>query len=171
MESRKPKLYLLCGLSFAGKSTLARRLAEPLNAVIVEADDYIAVVRPNTLSKIDEWRAIQQLARGKARELLRAGRNVVFDDLMVDPRDRGEMEQLAQQCEAAFCTIFLNTSPEIVRRRQQEQLPTAEQQAVYDAHTELLLSQLVPPAGEQAVYVQPGYDFNTVVQEIRRLCP
>jgi predicted kinase len=168
MCSDKPKLYLLCGLSFAGKSTLARRLAAPLNAVIVEADDYIAVVRPNTLSKLDEWRAIQKLARGKAQELLEAGMNVIFDDLMVDPRDRVEMEQLAQQCGAKFCTIFLNTSPELVRWRQQQQSPTPEQQAIYDQHTELLLSQLIPPPREQAVYVQPDDDFNAVLEKIRQ---
>ena len=162
----KPNLYLLCGLSFAGKSTLADRLKEPLDAILVEADDYIAAVRPNSLSKIDEWRAIQKLARGKARALLEAGQNVLFDDLMVDPRDRVEMEELACQCGAGFRTIFLNTPPEVVRRRQQQQSPTPEQQAVYDEHTALLLSQLVPPPRAQAVYVEPGYDVQTVVQEI-----
>lgn len=166
-----PKLYLLCGLSFAGKSTLARRLAEPLAATIVEADTYIAVVRPNTLSKIDEWRAIQTLARDAARERLRAGENVLFDDLMVDPRTRAAMEQLAHECGATLCTIFLNTSAETVRARQQAQSPTAEQQAVYDAHTELLVSQLVPPPEAEAVYVLPGYDLDTVLQAIRERCP
>jgi predicted kinase len=166
----KPKLYILCGLSFAGKSTLARRLAQPLGAAIVEADDYIEVVRPNTLSKVEEWRAIQKLARGKVKELLEAGENVIFDDLMVDPINRVEMAQLAGQCGAAALTIFLNTSPETVRQRQQQQSPTEEQQVVYDQHTELLLSQLVPPPQEEAVYVQPGYDFSAVLEEITRRC-
>jgi len=162
----KTKLYILCGLSFAGKSTLAKKLAEPLNATIIECDQYISVVRPNSLSKLDEWRAIQNLARAKVKELLESGKNVLYDDLMVDPGNRAELARLAQDCEAEAFTIYLNTSAEIVRQRQQQKSPTHEQQDIWDEHTRLLLSQLVPPLKEESLYVEPGYEFNEVLDAL-----
>lgn len=168
MTDKRLHLYILCGLSFAGKSTLARLLSAPLDAVIVECDRYISVVRPNQLSKLDEWRLIQNLARAETKALLEAGKNVLYDDLMVDPINRVELEQLAKQCQAEALTIYLNTPVETVRQRQQEKSPTKEQQAVWEDHTHLLLSQLVPPPPEEAVYVEPGYELTDVLEEITR---
>jgi predicted kinase len=166
-----PRLYILCGLSFAGKSTLARGIAEPLNATIVECDEYIDVVRPNQLNKLQEWRLIQNLARARTKELLEAGKSVIYDDLMVEPINRAELIQLAHQCGATALTIFLNTSAETVRQRQQEKSPTEERQAVWDNHTQLLLSQLIPPPKEEAIYLEPGYTLDEALAEIARRNP
>lgn len=166
-----PRLYILCGLSFAGKSTLARGIAEPLDATIVECDQYIAVVRPNTLSKREEWRLIQNLARARTKELLESGENVIYDDLMVMSGNRAELVQLANQCGARALTIYLNTSAETVRQRQQEKSPTEEQQTLWDEHTTLLLSQLTPPPKEEAVYLEPGYELEEALAEIARRNP
>ncbi len=161
-------LYLLCGLSFAGKSTLSRQLAGPLGAVVVECDAYIDAVRPNTLSKLAEWRAIQDLARGKVVEHLRAGESVVFDDLMVDPINRVELTQRAADGGARTLTIFVDTPVETIRARQQALAPAPEQQRIWDDHTALLLGQLIPPSPSEAVFVTPGYDLADVLERIAR---
>ncbi len=170
MKSQQSILYLLCGLSFAGKSTLAKQLSEPLEAVIIEADRYIAVIEqqlPNA-SKIESWRAIQALAREAVRESLAAGVSVIFDDLMVDPQDRDELALLARESEAATLVIFLDTPVEVVRERQRLASSKPEKHAKWEAHTQLLLTQLVPPDRATAVYVEPGYDLGQVLTEIRR---
>lgn len=169
MTSQPPTLYLLCGLSFAGKSTLARGLSGPLGATLVEADRYIAQIEAQLpgASKIESWRAIQKLARGAARDLLSAGSSVLYDDLMVDPRDREEMARIAQECRAAILEIFLDTPVEEVRARQRRASSKPEKHARWEAHTQLLLSQLVPPDRTRAVYVAPGYDLARVLEEIR----
>ncbi len=164
------RLYLLCGLSFAGKSTLAKQLAAPLDAVIVECDQYIAAVRPNQLSKMDEWRAIQNLARARVRELLQSGKSVIYDDLMVKPDTRMAVTELAGQCGAKTVTIYLNTPVAVTRQRQQDKSPTPEQQSEWEAHTQLLLSQLAPPSRNEAVWVEPGYTLDTVLADIARRC-
>ena len=163
-------LYLLCGLSFAGKSTLAKGLSEPLGAVIIEADRYIPTIEerlPNA-SKIESWRAIQALAREAVQERLTAEVSVIFDDLMVDPQDREALELLAGQVGAATVVIFLDTPVEVVRERQRRASSKPEKQAQWEAHTQLLLTQLVPPDRATAVYVEPGYELAQVLGEIRR---
>ena len=171
METRPPVLYLLCGLSFAGKSTLAKGLSEPLGAVIIEADRYIPVVEerlPNA-SKIESWRAIQALARAAVREHLAVGKSVIYDDLMVDPRDREALELLARQARAAILVIFLDTPVEVVRERQRRASSKSENHAQWEAHTQLLLTQLVAPDRATAVYVEPGYNLAEVLTAIRAL--
>ncbi|WP_395088972.1 AAA family ATPase [Armatimonas sp.] len=170
MKTRQPILYLLCGLSFAGKSTLAKGLSGLLGAVIIEADRYIPVVEerlPNA-NKIESWRAIQALAREAVRESLASGTSVIFDDLMVDPQDRDELALLAGQVGAATLVIFLDTPIEVVRERQRLASSKPENHAKWEAHTQLLLTQLVAPDRATAVYVEPGYDSAQVLTEIRR---
>ncbi len=169
MKPRPPVLYLLCGLSFAGKSTLAKGLSEPLRAVIIEADQFIAVVEeqlPNA-SKIESWRAIQALAREAVRDALESGKNVLFDDLLVKPDVREALVLLAGQVGAATLVIFLDTPVEVVRERQRLASSKPEKHAHWEAHTQLLLTQLVPPDSATAVYVKPGYDLAQVLTEIR----
>lgn len=165
---RRTTLYILCGLSFAGKSTLAKRLSGPLDATVVECDSYIEVVRPNRMSKLGEWRAIQNLARARVKDLLESGESVVYDDLMVMPENRAELALLADRFGAKCVTLYLNTPAQIVRQRQRQRSPTDEQQAVWDDHTRLLLTQLVPPPKEESVYVEPGYDLKELLDELTR---
>ena len=171
MKPRQPILYLLCGLSFAGKSTLAKGLTEPLGAVLIEADRYIPVVEARLpgASKIESWRAIQALAREAVRDALESGKSVIFDDLLVKPDVREALELLAGQVGAATVVIFLDTPVEVVRERQRLASSKPEKQAQWEAHTQLLLTQLVPPARATAVYVEPGDDLALVLTEIRRL--
>lgn len=163
-------MSLLCGLSFTGKSTLAQCLAEPLDAVIVECDQYVAAVRPNQLSKLDEWRAIQNLARARVKELLQSEKSVIYDDLMVKTDTRLAVTELAGECGAKTVTIYLNTPVETVRQRQREKSPTPEQQAEWEAHTQLLLAQLAPPPRNEAVWVEPGYALDAVLADTARRC-
>lgn len=169
MNKEQPLLYLLCGLSFAGKSTLARLLAAPLNATIVEADRYIASVEAELpgASKIESWREIQKRARREVETLLTSGKSVIFDDLMVDPNDRDEMAQLARRSGAkATIPLFLDTPVETVRARQREKSSRQEKLSQWEDHTQLLLSQLVPPPKESAVYVAPGYKLSEILDQI-----
>lgn len=152
-----PTLYLLCGLSFAGKSTLARQLAGPLGAEIVEADTYIPLVEaelPN-VGKLESWRAIQTRARAAVREALERGRSVIYDDLLVKPDVRAALEELAKASGAEVRTIYLETPPETIRERQHRASDDPERRAQWEAHTNLLIAQLVPPDPKTAVYVAP----------------
>jgi len=169
MPTERPVLHLLCGLSFAGKSTLARALAGPLDAVVVEADAYIARVEremPNA-GKLEGWKAIQALAREAARVHLAAGRNVLFDDLMVDPRNRRAMAELADAAGAGFLTIAVDTPIETIRERQRRCSDRPEKREAWEAHTQLLLGQWVPPTPEEAVIARPGDPHERLLAEIR----
>ena len=75
-------LYLLCGMSFAGKSTLAAAIAEHAHATIVSLDD-INEARglAGGLGIPDhEWARSHRVALQRAAEELARGHSVVIDD-------------------------------------------------------------------------------------------
>lgn len=78
-----PTLYVLCGLPFAGKSTLAtavqaRRPAiavVSLDALMAEAGHDVTAAQP-----VERWEAASAEAVARARAALDAGRDVLIDD-------------------------------------------------------------------------------------------
>jgi predicted kinase len=75
-------LYLLCGLAFSGKSTLAAAISRHTGAVVVSLDEinarrglYGGVGIPD-----EEWSRTHAEALGLVETALRAGRSVVVDD-------------------------------------------------------------------------------------------
>lgn len=121
---------------------------------------------PNA-TKIESWRVIQALARGAVRDALAAGDSVLYDDLMVAPHHRDEMAQLAAAAGAVTVPIYLDTPVETIRARQRQASSKPEKHAQWEAHTQLLLSQLVPPDRDAAVYVAPEDTTEAVLAAIR----
>ena len=75
-------LTLMCGLSFSGKSTLARGLAEELGAHLVSLDaiNHERGLRGGEGIPLDEWATSNGIAHERAGVLLAAGGDVVVDD-------------------------------------------------------------------------------------------
>lgn len=75
-------LALMCGLSFAGKSTLARQLGEALPADVISLDDINAErgLDGGQGIPLEAWAETNRIAQVRATEALREGRNVVVDD-------------------------------------------------------------------------------------------
>jgi predicted kinase len=75
-------LYLLCGLSFSGKSTLGGLLAARTGAGLVSLDAINSRrgLRGGTGTPDEEWLATHRLALAQLERLCRAGGPVVVDD-------------------------------------------------------------------------------------------
>jgi predicted kinase len=75
-------LYLMCGLPFSGKSTLARAIAARVEGDVVSLDELNAergIARSFDMP-VTEWAETHELALQRCRTLMAAGQAVVVDD-------------------------------------------------------------------------------------------
>ena len=161
MESaRVTTLYLLCGKIAAGKSTLARRLAERPATLLITMDHWMSLLFPT------ENRTIEDFARLSARlraaigphvvDILRQDLSVVLDFPANTVRWRGWMRSLITEANVAHELHVLDVPDAICKQRLRQR--NADGRHPYDVNEEtyeLFTSYFDPPG--------PNEGFNIVV--------
>jgi predicted kinase len=112
-------LILMCGLSFAGKSTLAQRLVDGLDAHLVSLD------RINEERGLDggqgipleEWANTNRIAHDRVRDLLTDGRHVVVDDTGSPRFIRDEWRRTADTAGSVFALVWVQITPQLQLQR------------------------------------------------------
>ena len=104
----RPTLHLLCGKAGAGKSTLAARLADHPDTILLSQDHWTATLWPGELLTVADY--IERAARLNAAmtphlvELLRAGLSLVLDWPANTVAGRAWMRGLADEA-GVQCTL------------------------------------------------------------------
>ena len=112
-------LVVLCGVTFSGKSTLARELARLLPAVIVSLD-FINEERGLDGGQgvpVEEWAETNRLAQERVRDLLRAGSDVIVDDTTSMQMLRTAWQDLAVREGADAALVWLTIDAETQAER------------------------------------------------------
>lgn len=151
----RPTLYLLCGLPFAGKSTLARAMAERFDLVHLETD---AINRERGLGGDGapipraEWAATYREAERCLRALLAAGRSVVYDATNFRRLMRDRLRRIAAD-HAARVVLILVEPPlaELEERRQRNRRRPTRPDVPAESFGEVLSGFQPPTADEGAV--------------------
>ena len=162
MPSSQPTLYILCGKIAAGKSALARRLAERPATVLISEDHW------NSSLFLEELKTIEDYTRYSGRlvnamgphvvALLRAGMSVVLDFQANTLARRKWMRGLFEQANAAHELHFLDMADATCKRRLLERNAAGEHPfQVSDADYELFTRHFVPPMPEEG--------FNVIVHK------
>jgi len=100
--------------------------------------------------------------------LLKEGKNVIFDDLSVEKRDRDALRKTAEACNAHALVIYMDIPAEVAIERQKKNELTKERGLTSDDNMQLVISQLQPPESDEVVVlVKQSYDLNEVVNQIR----
>lgn len=161
----KPCLYLLCGLPFAGKTTLAKALEDWLGIRRVALDEINTergIWNDETGLSPEEWEAAYQEVYRRIATVLSQGESVIDDSTNFTRDQRDRLRSLAEQYHARTQVIFVDVPVSEVRRRWQENRLTALRADVRDEDFAQVLDQFVPPAEGEHVL---RYDGTIPVRE------
>lgn len=128
-------LTLMCGLSFAGKSTLAARLAEGLGAQLISLDLINAErgLDGGQGIPLDEWARSDRIAHERVEALLVDGQSVVIDDTGSPRFIRDGWRTAAIAAGAAFALVWVRIDPALQRERVRASREAQDRDDVTDA--------------------------------------
>jgi predicted kinase len=113
---KQPRLVLLCGLPAAGKTTLARELAEAYGAVRLSADEWKLALGIDPFDDDARVRLETQLL-ALTQRLLALGTSVILEWGFWSRAERDELRELGRSLGAAVELRFLDVPyDELVRR-------------------------------------------------------
>lgn len=129
-----PFLILLCGRSFAGKTTLAAYLREQIGCAVVSLDEINA--RRGLCSgsglPIEEWQRTHRIATAETRRALRRGGCVIVDDTSSMRFLRDRWRSVASEEMARFQLVVVTVDPEGADRRRESALRARSRPGVND---------------------------------------
>ena len=151
-------LALMCGLSFAGKSTFAALLAEELDAELLGLD---AINAERGLDggqgiPLTEWAETNRIAHSRVARLLRDGSHVVVDDTGSPRFIRDAWRDTAERAGVPFRIVWVRIEPELQRRRVDANRAELARHDVVDAVLVDHVAGFEPPIDEDPIVVDAG---------------
>jgi len=144
----RPEMFILTGISFSGKSCLARAISKTLGIPIIDPDG-IAHESGSGLSggflSDAHWAVFHGEAEERVARLLEAGRSLVYDTTAFNQQQRQRLKDLAGRYNAAQVLIWVSTSREEARRRWERNNETRERFAVHVEDFDMVANHFEPP--------------------------
>ena len=116
-------MYILSGMSFAGKSVLAHQISEAKHIEIIDPDD---IAHEKGLGLHGEflsdavWQSIHHEAEDRARSLLYTGKGIVYDTTAFNKEQRDHLRKIANADGATPIVIIVSITREEAFKRWQE---------------------------------------------------
>jgi predicted kinase len=155
-----PTLYVMCGLSFSGKTTLATRLAAATGAAFVSYDELYATAERD-LTGLEEWRYIVGLVHERTRAELSAGRSVVVDNLNEDRVDRAELRAIADELGVETIVVHVDAPLEVIEERRRRNAEIRVRGHTSDEMFEFVRARFeTPEPPERVVRYRDGEDVD-----------
>lgn len=148
-------LILMCGMSFSGKSTLAKSLAYRLNASIVSLDDINTVrgLRGGQGMTGEQWADTHRIAQERVAQRLEARRVVIVDDTGSPRFIRDAWRELAERANAPKRIIWVDVSEGLQAERLAANRASRQRPDVLDEVMAEHRQTFEPPEDESAVRI------------------
>ena len=148
-----PQLVIVCGLSFAGKSTLGKALAQRFQYAEVDVDEtkfrlYGARVEDTDLSQV-QWDDIYGETDKEIEGHLRSGISVVDASRNFRKSERDHIRLIAHNLRIGVVTIYVNTPESVARERWLANRKNPSRRDVSDVDFEELVALMEPPSSEE----------------------
>jgi len=159
----------MCGLPFAGKSTLSRKIAEKTGSKLIAFDElWVIKDKEVPVPKDHEgWKFIRGLGMDEVTKSLQAGQSVVYDENNAAFQHREQLREIARKFEVSETVVFVNTPMELIREREALNRATGERHEVEPANFDAVVSQLeVPTSEENVLEFKPDIDLETFLNKL-----
>lgn len=109
-KTKKPMIVAMVGLVGSGKSEVARELALPIGATIIEGDQ----IRVHLRLVGERYEVTQEIAEEAALAIIWSGGNAIVDADHIDPKKRAGLRKVADESEAHLIFIRTFANPDVV---------------------------------------------------------
>lgn len=159
----KQRLYIFVGYPGAGKTTVAKLIAEATGAVHLWADHERHNMFANPTHSATESAVLYEHLNERADQILAEGKSVIFDTNFNFKKDREYLRSIAAKHGAETLLIWMRTPKDVAQRRAVEQS--------HDQHTriwgnmpseafERISSHLQPPTSDENPIVLDGTNLD-----------
>jgi predicted kinase len=154
MSSQKPTLHMMCGKIAAGKSTLARRLADAPATVLISEDYWLSRLYKDELQSVADYsryaRRLRDAMGGHVAALLEAGLSVVLDFPANTVANRQWMRGIFEKADAAHRMHVLDVPDEVCRARlRRRNAEGTHEYAASDAEFDVITSYFTLPSEQE----------------------
>jgi predicted kinase len=154
LPAERPTLHVICGKIAAGKSTLARRLADAPGTILISEDVWLSTLYRDEQKTVADYarnaRRLREVMGGHVEGLLRAGLSVVLDFPANTVANRQWMRGLFEKAGAAHRLHFLDLPDTVCKARlRQRNAAGTHQFTVSDAEFDEITGYLVPPSADE----------------------
>ena len=159
----------MCGLAFSGKSTLARKIAEHTDNKLVAFDKlWVEQDKEKPVPKGSEgWRYIRDLATTEILAILKSGTSVVYDDNNPRKEHREELRSVAKNAGADAVVIYLDTSLDVIRAREEANRSSKDRHDVELENFEKVMKDLeIPTADENVIVFTPEMNIDDFIKKL-----
>ena len=159
----------MCGLAFSGKSTLAKKIAEYTDSKLVAFDKlWVEQDKEKPVPKGTEgWRYIRDLAQENVLISLQVGKSVVYDDNNKRKEHREELRVVAKKAGAEAVVIYLDTSLDVTRAREEANRSSQNRHDVEPENFEKVMKDLeIPTADENVIVFTPEINIDEFIKKL-----
>lgn len=156
-------LYIMCGVGFSGKSTLAKKISEYKQAALVSQDAIYFEKEKEldpALSSDQEWELIWNIAIERIVEYLKQGKSVVYDSTNTRREHRDRFRNIALENGVKAIVVFLDTPDEVLLARQMKNKETKERHDVKQEYLDQARAEMeIPQSDENPLIFNPECDL------------
>lgn len=156
------KLIIICGLSFAGKSTLGDAVSNKFGFKTVDVDStkfsMFGDVKDDDLKK-EDWIKIYDTTDKEIADILQSGKNVVDASRNFRKAERDKIRGTVKNLGYAVVTIYIDTPVEIARKRWLANRTSRLRRDIVDKDFEEIINAMEPPTEDENALVM-HYDEN-----------
>jgi predicted kinase len=145
-------LYIICGLPFAGKTTVAKALEQRFGFLRIDLDQIngmFGVGLQGSAISPEEWDRTYAESYRQLGEALGVGRSVVYDATNFTKAQRDYLQDIARIHDALAQIIYVAVSESEARQRWLRNRSTHERYDVRDEDFEKVVAYFEPPQQEE----------------------
>lgn len=166
----KATLHFVSGKLASGKTTLARRLAERVNAILISEDVWLLTLFPGEIVNFTDY--LERSARFRnaiathVRNLLHNGVSVVFDFAGNAPKERAWVRSLCEAEKVKAILHHVKPSDEVCKSRLHQRNRTRPEgsQPTTDEEFDEITKYFVPPDAAKGLEVKE-YDADQLIDD------